>query len=207
MQEPINMGVPKPKTIFEAMELTKELTKDYDESHNFQHHKDVFDNAMLIAGNGLPDRVGFMIMFAAILHDTIDHKYKDTIETNTQRLNDFLAETTDGDSIKWIIDNISYSKEVKNGYPIHDDPEVQFARDVVSDADKLEAMGVEGIERCYQFTRAFNPDLDEVEVKILVIKHCHEKLLGLSKYLRTDIAKSMAELFNAETREFVEKNQ
>jgi len=189
-------------TVYHAGLLTKELTKCYDESHDFQHHVDVLKNTSSILGAD-EERVCYLAEVAAILHDVCDHKYVDTIEANKQRLDTFLSGITDGDAIGWIIDNISYSKEVRGGYPQHIDPQVQRARNVVSDADKLEAIGTKGINRCYQFTSAFNPALSSTEVTALVLQHCHDKLLGLPSYMRTQAGRSMAAQRHSETKKWV----
>ncbi len=185
-----------------AKNLTAKLTVGYDESHNLQHHLDVLFNAASIMDD-VADRVRYMVEIAALLHDVVDHKYTDTIEANTRQLTQFLENIADGGEIQWIINNISYSKEASNGYPVHEDTQVQLARDIVSDADKLEAIGDKGIERCYQFTRAFNPMLTDTEVTARVVAHCHDKLLSLHKYMRTERGKTMAMALTAEVEQWV----
>lgn len=83
-----------------------------------------------------------MIMYATLLHDTIDHKYTNNLNEKISKLNNFLIQRNKYTKyVEWIINNISYSKEFKSGYPIHIDTRVNLARDIVSDADKLEAIG------------------------------------------------------------------
>ncbi|KAK3240629.1 hypothetical protein CYMTET_49540 [Cymbomonas tetramitiformis] len=65
-----------------------------------------------------------------------------------------------------IIDNVSYSKEVKRGLDTFDSESALAARNVVSDADKIEAIGVKGLERCADFAREMNPSASEVEVDL-----------------------------------------
>ncbi len=70
---------------------------------------------------------------------------------------------------------------------------LQLIRDICSDADKLEAIGNVGLERCIKFTKSFNNSLDDIEIKKLVIDHCNEKLLKLKdQFIRTDPGKMMA---------------
>lgn len=200
--------------IYETLSLCAELTAEYDESHDVRHHIDVYKNAVknfieLDADIAKNFRLFELITYASLLHDTIDHKYKNDLENKTTKLNVFLEEhfkSFDTD-IKWIIDNISYSKEVKNGYPLNANKIVQIARDIVSDADKLEAIGQIGIDRCKQFTSAFNPTASDNEIIQLVVFHCHEKLLKLKdSFFRTESGKKMAESAHKIVEKFVEDN-
>ena len=202
-----------------------DLTSDYDESHNLRHHVSVLTNALEIfsyeylhggqvaeprnlglgccptsqaqvnPARGELKRLRKIIIYASLLHDTIDHKYPTNLEDKNFVLQDFLQEKL-GDEwldVKWVIDNISYTKEVKNGYPQHSDPIVQIARDIVSDADKLEAIGLTGIIRCQQFNKANNPSTSEENIVQIVVEHCNEKLLKLKdNFIKTNHGKLMA---------------
>lgn len=196
-------GIEKIRDVFN---LTVILTSDYDESHDINHHVDVYRNAIIILKSfGGSDKLQMdsdkyhylcdLLMYSSLLHDTIDHKYKNRIEEKILCVNDFLKNTVQEKyaDIKWIIDNISYSKEHKNGYPLHHDKIVQLARDIISDADKLEAIGDKGLERCYQFTIACNPGISDENATKIVVEHCHEKLLKLKdNFIRTEKGKKMA---------------
>ena len=59
----------------------------------------------------------------------------------------------------------------------------------VSDADRLEALGQVGLERCIEFTKARNGIVPDD-----VVTHCHEKLLRLlpENFIKTQLGKSMA---------------
>ena len=61
----------------------------------------------------------------------------------------------------------------------------QTYRNIISDADKLEALGEVGLRRCMQFSEAHNGN---------VIEHCHEKLLKLlpDGFIRTNAGKKLA---------------
>jgi hypothetical protein len=83
-----------------------------------------------------------------------------------------------------IIDNISYSEEAKGKLITLQEP-YQTYRDIISDADKIEALGEVGLRRCIQFSEAHNGN---------VIEHCHEKLLKLlpNGFIRTESGKKLA---------------
>ena len=101
-----------------------------------------------------------MILTIAWLHDVNDHKYNNVFEM-TENMKNFLSEyynNKDVELIMNIIDRISFSKENKIINSNYDWFDVigQYGiiiRDIVSDADKIEALGNIGFQRCLQFTR------------------------------------------------------
>ena len=188
----------------EIIKCCADLTKSYDETHDVNHHIAVYHNAIKIITELNIDcydnylDIYELMMYASLLHDTIDYKYKLNLENNIKKLDEFLMAKVPKKftEIKWIIDNISYSKEVKSGYPIYlSNNLVQIARDIVSDADKLEAIGEFGIKRCTEFVTIFNPLItNKNEIMALVVEHCHEKLLKLKDdFIHTIPGKKMAE--------------
>lgn len=134
------------------------------------------------------------------LHDVSDHKY-DHDGTLDQRLDEFgFKNFSNFEHIKKVIKLISYSSENKAilaGTPI--DYEAMLGmhyatvRHIVSDADKLEAIGAIGIERCIEFTQHMNPDFSVEQVSEAVHVHAEEKLLRLKdEFIRTPSGKRLA---------------
>ena len=196
--------------VFEAFLLCKNLTKEYDDSHDVEHHVKVFVNSIEIYKkmDNCSEEVLPMIIYSSLLHDTIDNKYQENIENKIKILDNFLKEKLGKKwkNIKWIIDNMSYSKETKNGYPINGNPIVQLSRDIVSDADKLEAIGETGILRCKQFSIAKNPNATVSEINKLVLQHCFDKLLKIKDhFIRTNPGKIMAEKLHLIIVDYVNK--
>ena len=119
---------------------------------------------------------------AALLHDVCDHKYISKGDHSIAQ-EDFLSSTYtpyEADFIKLVIDSVSYSKENKGKLETtfaSMTPLQRFVRDVVSDADKIEALGEIGLERCFQYAKE-NGSTDE-EAWLHVAEHCDEKLLLL----------------------------
>jgi len=207
-------------------------TQGRDPSHGEEHMWRVCCNAYHIAkdfeARGLPLSSSFapetalrIVALAAMVHDTIDHKYpgevthsqleeelacilmtrtsvKDSANNNNNN-NDSNADCDghvkkDVAAIMTIIDNISYSKEKREGYPHHLGGALGTMRDVVSDADKIEAIGRVGIERCIEYTRHAHPEYDSKEMAREVLAHVEEKLLNLyGSYIRTPKGRQMAE--------------
>lgn len=210
----LNTNVISISDIMNTISLCNELTAEYDESHDVNHHIDVFfhsiniyldlkhtiENIELI----LPH-----ILYASLLHDTIDYKYPKDLAQKQKRIEEYLENNMDDKwlDVKWIIDNMSYSKEAKYGYPIHNNNMIQLARDIVSDADKLEAIGEIGIVRCTQFGKVLHPNASNEEILKLVVQHCHDKLLKLKdEYIRTEPGKRMAEPLHNIIVDFVKNN-
>lgn len=188
----------------QAREFCATLTAEYDASHDVNHHDRVLEYVRKIVRTCEKTRVIEIAELAAMLHDTVDHKYPDA-DKKYELLKKFLQDTAPeiADQVLWVIDHMSYSKEVKNGRPIHSDPDVTAARNIVSDADKLEAMGYRGIIRCMEFTKnKYQVTTDEL-IK-LVVEHCHEKLLRLKdEFIITDNGKELARPLHAELEHFV----
>lgn len=177
-------------------------------SHGFLHACAVRDLSMEIfrktdiAGA----RLGSVVEIAAMLHDVLDHKYVDTSTPEGRKLADevdaFLNEELDeegGCAVRDIVKNVSYSKENKARMAGKDPPwkalkePVLTMRHVVSDADKIEALGEGGLQRCFECAREFNPEADERGVLSEVLQHCQDKLLRLlPEFIRTDAGKAMA---------------
>jgi hypothetical protein len=72
-----------------------------------------------------------------------------------------------------IIDNVSYSKEVK-GLRQNLGHIDNRHLDAVSDADRIESLGQEGINRCIEYTKVVGGQVPKD-----VVVHCHDKLLKL----------------------------
>lgn len=205
--------------ITDLMDLCTRMTITYDESHDVTHHNAVLRNAFEIIDNieGLKNMFGptdiryliNIVCYVCMLHDTVDHKYPHTFSENNSILNDTL-EKKFGDNwkdVRWIIDNMSYTTEIKNGYPKHSNALMQLARDICSDADKLEAIGEPGIRRCFTYNKIKNSDLDHTALTKLIISHCYEKLLHLKdNFIRTPIAKLIAIPRHKYIEKFIETN-
>ncbi len=167
-------------------------TGDFDESHNLLHAMSVYHNALDIVKHdykhrGLDEKV---LMYACLLHDVCDHKYEHSVtkEERNKFIEEQLVLPERAQCVIDVIENISYSQEVKGLRKTLPYPQ-RFYQDIVSDADKLEALGQVGLDRCIAFTLARGGQVPQE-----VVEHCHEKLLKLKdNFIRTMRGKELAE--------------
>jgi HD superfamily phosphodiesterase len=189
-----------------------------DDSHGHAHMKAVAEMSRCIVEQdfGAEDSAGHHRVIidaitAAWLHDIADHKY-DHDGTLEQRLDEFgAANIPNYADIKKVIKYVSYSTEnraILAGTPL-DFPAILGAyysqiRDIVSDADKLEAIGKIGIHRAIEYTTEANPTFTPEQIVHDVWKHAHEKLLRLStQFIKTPLARAIAIRRHKEMEEWV----
>jgi HD superfamily phosphodiesterase len=177
-----------------------------DSSHGYEHMKTVAQISLDIIEREFNDRPNYHnlrldAMTAAWLHDIADHKY-DKEGILEQQLDEFGKKNiTNYKEIKQVIKYVSYSSENKTilaGTPLDYDsiltPYYALVRHIVSDADKLEAIGKEGVVRAYTYSKHANPTYTHAQVIADVHKHAKEKLLRLaSEFIRTNTGRMLAQ--------------
>ena len=105
-------------------------------------------------------------------------------------------------SIPEIIDPRTASQ---TGFPVQNSLKNICFRDIVSDADKLDAIGYAGIERCRDFSKYRAPNASCEEIEENVVEHMHDKLLKLlDQYIRTDSAKTIGQPLQKEMLDYLE---
>jgi uncharacterized protein len=190
--------------------FVEENTKIFDDSHNHFHMAQVVKNSFQILDHDNNARemqlkypeIATLVLIVAWLHDVRDHKYPNSI--SEEHLRTFIDEiSSQTDLILDIIANISFSKEAKGLRKTFSEP-YQTVLNVVTDADRLEAIGAVGIVRCETFARERGERVPED-----VVIHCHEKLLRLlpEGYFKTDYGKQLALPLHQEIEEYVKKNE
>lgn len=191
--------------------FVKTTCKGRDDTHGFKHMKKVAENAIKIYEEEYTSQSDASlyrkdILIVAYLHDVCDHKY-DRDGTLKNKVKQFLKDELDLTSglCEWyldIIDRISYSREVKFGSSKWESELTSYGveiRNIVSDADKLEAIGKVGIDRCREFILEKYPDLSKDEVNKKILEHAEEKLLLIKdKFIRTNAGKRLAEPLHEE---------
>lgn len=184
--------IPKEKII----EFVEAKTKGRDNSHGLMHMETVASIALTLNDNPL---LVDWIYLVAMLHDVADHKY-DKDGSITKAVTEFLVEelgTAVATRVSDVIDAISFSKEKQRGHRWYasqlGSQDWMYIRDIVSDADKLEALGPTGFERCKLYIHHKHPDMEPQLVLDNIIEHSKEKLFVLDDYIRTAKARTIAQ--------------
>ena len=116
------------------------------------------------------------------------------------RVEEFLnniLEPDDADYTLRCVKYVSFSVEKRLGYKHYEKTLPQewvVVRNIASDADKLEALGQTGIDRCKQYAREKSPVfLTDDDLVSYIWEHAQEKILLLYKdYIHTDMGKQLA---------------
>ena len=122
-------------------------------------------------------------------------KNKKTNSLSFKKLNAFLGANFDIETtimIQKIMLNVSYSREKKNLMDPLEGKTLYF-RNVVSDADKIDAIGLGGLMRCFSYQvemygggEAESGGADKRDIFERVYEHCGEKLCKLlPDFIRT----------------------
>lgn len=191
------------------VEWLAEVTHDRDASHGMEHFLRVRDAAVSLAleEQHLSERELLLLELAALSHDLLDHKYvaPEKAEQLRTAMRGALQERAalsprDVGRVELIADNISLSKELRG--------ELQFReleacccvhlRDLVSDADKLEALGRAGLVRLAQY-QAHLLSASQLTTKGLR-EVAEEHLLHRVHYLRTEVARALGQGLLEETK-------
>lgn len=169
--------------------------------HNFQHIERVVNNAKyLIKHEGGNEKI---IVTACYLHDIIDHKLFDNIETQKEKIVKLLIENSylpsEIEEIIEIIENISFSKGNINECN-------NLNLEIVRDADRLDALGAIGVIRTVEYGNSkhrlfyeeenLNRNENSITFKNSTntsLSHFYDKLLKLKDYMHTYTAKKLAE--------------
>jgi len=185
----------------ELSKFVYETTKGRNESHGHSHMETVAQNAKTIMINMDISKDQYKwALIVAWLHDVADHKYdKDgTLQTKLVKFIDSIE--PDPIIAKYLVqcvDMVSFSNETKGGYKYYEKilpDEWVVVRNIASDSDKLEALGLIGIERCMQYAQEKSEEkLSDEQLLEYVWDHSQEKLLHLAKrYIHTEKGRILA---------------
>jgi HD superfamily phosphodiesterase len=190
-----------------------------DKSHGIDHIQKVLKNVQKISEDYMfSTREEIILRSCALLHDAYDHKYfqkeEGIIHVKQKITNDLIQFGLSWNEIQIIfiiINSISFSKEKEKRlednniyYELIDllSPQIINIRNIVSDADKIEALGAEGINRMILFSlverkSSINNGTVSLQINDIIDdikKLCKNKLYILisENYIRTDIGREIA---------------
>ena len=189
-----------------------EYMSKYDNSHDYQHILRVLSNTNRILQAELKSNPSVVydttaLFLAALLHDVGDHKYAKPGEDIENQIADTLllhnASSELAKKVQIIAKNVSYSNEVRNPVRVASVAKQHPELAVVQDADRLDAIGVVGIARCFSFGAAKMPEkpMDRA------IEHFGEKLYNVAVMMKTTTGKEMAQKRHEVLKQFAKEWQ
>lgn len=182
--------------------FVKTATANYDFSHDFGHAVDVTGYAIQIAKEELSPEEwtgdARVVVYAAMLHDVIDHKYVHlSVITKDERdafiMSCFESRPEDGKLTIAMIENASFSKE-KAGKRQDLGERGNKLLDILADADRITAVGEVGVKRTMAYSEMMDEGGEKEPVQVQhALEHCFEKLLKLrGLYIKTKTGKALA---------------
>lgn len=159
-----------------TVEYVKNLLVHHDSGHDYSHIERVMNNAKeLQLVHGGKDLI---VDLSVLLHDVWDFKFSDkNAGDEVFYYLDGKIANSDRDHIKYIVENISYSKGVKLE---------SLEGKIVQDADRLDALGAIGIMRCFIYSGYNKRSIENA------IDHFHDKLFKLQYEMNTDLGRQIA---------------
>lgn len=176
------------KIISYTEEWVKEIMKDYDCSHNFQHIIRVKKMAIKIAKKEkLNEYDTFIVILGALTHDIADAKYSNIENEQEILIKDFFKDKLEDNIIKeviYIACNTSLSKEVANIEKI-DNNNIKLK--CVQDADRIDSLGAIGISRYFMYgIHKKNSNTDDI------INNIKNRSKIVLKFIKTKYAKKIS---------------
>jgi len=175
------------------------VTKGRGDIHGFKHMETVAQNSLTIMLHmNLTRAQRRWAHMVSWLHDVANHKY-DTDGKLQHSLDLFVCSIDPNNAVYIIkcIKMISYSEELKNGHGYYNNKlpkDWVIVRNIASDSDKLEAIGLNGIKRCGDYAQ-FNTtkQLTHIQKTLHIWEYSKYKLLNLyPRYIHTQYGKMLA---------------
>jgi uncharacterized protein len=203
--------------------FAKDVLSKYDDSHGWSHIEAVWVHAQDIARSYIDpvaraaDRQFQQELQALVyLHDVLDHKYKDVQPPYVYPRTLFVLENAFGqaraEALLRIIDNFGFTREAQGKRDKFDTRDTILLQ-IVSDADRLDALGARGLLRCETFNviklqrRSPQQYISEAEVQKAMIQHCHDKLLRLlpEGFFKTERGRELARPLHQQVVDYVQR--
>ncbi|KAK4504997.1 hypothetical protein PRZ48_002960 [Zasmidium cellare] len=176
----------------------EEYMSRYDMSHDFNHIRRVLALSKHILAAELKDYPqktldDQAVVLGALLHDVGDKKYVKPGENAAQLVSDVLSKNGCTPrliaKVALIVENVSYSNEIKRPQLVKAIVAAHPELAVVQDADRLDAIGAIGIGRVFAFGAAKAPGRGMEGC----IDHFTEKLENLEAMMKTETGKLLAQ--------------
>jgi len=195
--------------IKEIEKLVKNYFVEESTGHDWWHSHRVRQTGLYIAKKENADL--FIIEVSALLHDVGDYKFHDgDEEIGGKIIEKWLLEIDldrkQIDRILDIVTNLSYMKSLKSKEKT-ENHDLTIEAKILSDADRLDAMGAVGIARTFAFGGFFKQEIHNPEIspnetmtraeyknkKSTSINHFYDKLLKLKETMLTGTGNEIAQ--------------
>ena len=175
--------------------FVRKHTATLDDAHGFEHALSVYRNAIVIAESDFPGYERDLLMYAAMLHELPESVPRVILE-------DFVYASlppAKATAVLAIIEDVPISKEA-NGSRKHLDSPYDMYLDIVSDADRLESIGTEGLARLERTTAMCGGRVPQD-----VVRHCNEALLRLYEdgFVKTAMGRKLALPLHRDVQDYV----
>lgn len=162
---------------------------NHDAAHNLLHALKVYSGACTIAakeGISMTDNEAAIFPYVMIGHDFRDHTLIGSSLSEEEIHKFYVDEVGEANArlIEHIHANCSWSKRKSSI-----ESPIDWMRKVLQDADWLEAIGDEGLDRCIDYTKTINGNIPAD-----VCAHIREKLLLIPAELNFETSKKMADV-------------
>lgn len=173
-----------------------EYMSQFDASHDHYHIKRVVGLAQTIEDrerklHPTKEYRSDLVVLCSLLHDVGDGKYvkpeQDGKTMAKEILLKFGADTALASDVQDIINNVSYSVEIKDPSKVQECLDRYPELGIVQDADRLDAIGAVGVARCFAWTGRWEKSSLQDG-----IDHFQDKLVKLESMMKTESGKSMA---------------
>ncbi|AMQ18096.1 HD domain-containing protein [Thermococcus peptonophilus] len=184
----------------ELIEIVREFAKsffDREGTHGFSHVERVFNLCIHIGKEEGADLE--VLALAALLHD-IARPLEDSGKVEDHALEGARIARRYLRSLGYPEDKVEAVAHAIEAHRFSRGPKpATLEAKILSDADKLDAIGAVGIARVFMYSGEHGRDIDAS------IKHFEEKILKLKDLMYTETARKMAEGRHRFTEEFIER--
>lgn len=188
-------------------DYVEEYMGRFDPSHDFNHVRRVLALAKHILAAEVKDNPqktldSQAVILGALLHDVGDRKYVKVGENAAQMVSDVLSKNACPPrlvaKVSLIVDNVSYTNEIKRPQLVKAIVSAHPELAVVQDADRLDAIGAIGIGRVFAYGAAKAPDRGMQGS----VDHFTEKLEKLEAMMKTETGRLLAQERTQRLRDF-----
>jgi len=194
-----------------------EATQHRDASHGMEHFRRVAKLAVRLAEREprfeRAEENWLLLQCSALAHDVVDHKYVPAAEAPLLRermvrcMTDCGLDPRAARRVELVADNISLSRELKGELALADLERegCLIVRHLVSDADKLDALGEQGLRRLLQYNvERYRALPDDAAVGAQLRADAERHLYHRADYLHTAAAQELARAHLAAMKELLE---